>query len=116
MPQIRRQMEPLRQFNALMNILQIPQRMRYPPYNSSSESRSEKMDSNARNEYFGEKLYDKISKMSQFDKYSNYYSKIVGIFLDLDDNVLDKLINDDKYFVEQIQETLKLLTEKEKPN
>ena len=116
MPRIYRQMQPLRQFNALMNILRIPQRMRYAPYNSSSESRSEKMDSNARNEYFGEKLYDKISKMSQFDKYSNFYSKIVGIFLDLDDNVLDKLINDDKYFVEQIQETIKLLTEKEKPN
>ena len=115
-PRINRQMQPLRQFNAIMNILRIPQRMRYVPYNSSSESRSEKMDSNARNEYFGEKLYDKISKMSQFNKYSNYYSKIVGIFLDLDDNVLDKLINDDKYFVEQIQETIKLLTEKEKPN
>ena len=116
MPRIKQQMYPFRQLNTLMNILRIPQRQRYIPYNSSSESRSEKMDSNARNEYFGEKLYEKISKMSQFQKYSNYYSKIVGIFLDLDDNVLDKLINDDKYFAEQIQETIKLLTEKEKPN
>ena len=54
--------------------------------------------------------------MSQFNQYSNYFTKIVGIFLDLDDNVLDKLIKDDKYFIEQIQETIKLLTEKEKPN
>ncbi len=117
-PLIKPQMKHLRPFYTLMNILRIPQRQRiiqYNPYNVS-ESQSDKMDSNARNEYFGEKLYEKISKMSQFEKYSNYYSKIVGIFLDLDDNVLDKLINDDKYFVEQIQETIKLLTEKEKPN
>ena len=117
-PLIKPQMKHLRPFYTLMNILRIPQSQRiiqYNPYNVS-ESQSDKMDSNARNEYFGEKLYEKISKMSQFEKYSNYYSKIVGIFLDLDDNVLDKLINDDKYFVEQIQETIKLLTEKEKPN
>ena len=105
----------LRPFQAYMNLLQRQFNQRIIPYNSRDSS-VEKMDSNARNEYFGEKLYTKISKMSQFNKYSNYFTKIVGIFLDLDDNVLDKLIKDDKYFIEQIQETIKLLTEKEKPN
>ena len=105
----------LRPFQAYMNFLQRQFNQRIIPYNAGNNS-VEKMDSNARNEYFGEKLYTKISKMSQFNKYSNYFTKIVGIFLDLDDNVLDKLIKDDKYFIEQIQETIKLLTEKEKPN
>ena len=76
----------------------------------------EKMNSHARNEFYGEKLFYKINKMPQFTDYSEYFSKIVGIFLDLDDNVLDKLIKDDKYFIEQIQETIKLLSEKEKSN
>ena len=75
-----------------------------------------KMDLNARNDFFGEKLYSKVSRIPQFNKHSNYFSKIVGIFLDLDDNVLEKLIKDDKYFVEQVKETIKLLTEKEKSN
>ena len=98
-------------------ILQIPQmRPRIIQFNKCDSSSDKKMDPNARTEYYGEKLYDKISKMSQFAEYSDYFSKIVGIFLDLDDNVLNKLLTDDKYFVEQIHETLKLLTEKEKPN
>ena len=79
-------------------------------------NQEEKMNSHARNEFYGEKLFYKINKMPQFTDYSEYFSKIVGIFLDLDDNVLDKLIKDDKYFIEQIQETIKLLSEKEKSN
>ena len=109
----------MKQFRAFMNFLQMqngPRMIQNINMRESSEKSSGSMDSNARNEYFGEKLYSKITKMSQFDKYAIYFSKIVGIFLDLDDNVLDKLINDDKYFVEQINETIKLLSEKEKPN
>jgi len=83
---------------------------------SQKQNSHNNMDLNARNDYFGEKLYIKVSHMSQFSNHSNYFSKIVGIFLDLDDNVLEKLIKDDKYFVEQVQETIKLLTEKEKSN
>ena len=72
------------------------------------------MDKNAKQDYFGEMLFTKISKNPQFTKYANYFSKIVGIFLDLDDNIIEKLINDDKYFQEQVDETIHLLTEKQK--
>ena len=106
----------IRQFRAFINFLQMQNNPRaIPNIREFSDKNSNSMDSNARNEYFGEKLYSKIAKMPQFDKYSNYFSKIVGIFLDLDDNVLYKLLNDNQYFVEQINETIKLLTEKEKP-
>ena len=118
-PKIPPNMPYMKQFRAFMNFLQMqngPRMIQNINMRESSEKSSGSMDSNARNEYFGEKLYSKITKMSQFDKYAIYFSKIVGIFLDLDDNVLDKLINDDKYFVEQINETIKLLSEKEKPN
>ena len=117
-PKIPIQMPYMKQFKEFMNFLQMQNKPRIIQNNMRefSEKNNNSMDSNARNEYFGEKLYSKISKMSQFDKYANYFSKIVGIFLDLDDNVLDKLINDDQYFVEQINETIKLLSEKDNPN
>ena len=117
-PKIPIQMPYMKQFREFMNFLQMQNKPRIIQNNMRefSEKNNNSMDSNARNEYFGEKLYSKISKMSQFDKYANYFSKIVGIFLDLDDNVLDKLINDDQYFVEQINETIKLLSEKDNPN
>jgi RNA recognition motif-containing protein len=115
-------MTNMRHFHSFMN-----QYQKMMPYTDMSREQSfsdgsqqhnshNKMDLNARNDFFGEKLYIKISHMPQFTKHSNYFSKIVGIFLDLDDNVLEKLIKDDKYFVEQVQETIKLLTEKEKSN
>ena len=104
-------------FQPFINFVQmLPIKPRIIPFNFSETSSEKKMDSNARTEYYGERLFEKISKMSQFEKYSNLFSKIVGIFLDLDDNVLNKLLNDEQYFVEQIKETLKLLTEKENPN
>ena len=73
-----------------------------------------KMDPNARADFFGEQLFTKISRTPAFENYANYFSKIVGIFLDLDDNVIDKLLKDDAYFNQQVKETIKLLTEKEK--
>jgi len=73
-----------------------------------------KMDPNARADFFGEKLFTKISSIPEFSNYVQYFSKIVGIFLDLEDAVIHKLINDNKYFNEQVHETIKLLTEKEK--
>ena len=73
-----------------------------------------KMDANARADYYGEQLFTKISRSPEFSNYANYFSKIVGIFLDLEDTVIEKLIKDDKYFHNQVQETIKLLTEKEK--
>ena len=95
----------------------MPYNMRQPMVNMQQQQitqQPQKMDQTARSDYYGEKLFTKISRTPNFSNYANYFSKIVGIFLDLDDNVLEKLIKDDKYFVQQVQETIKLLTEKEK--
>jgi len=79
---------------------------------------TQKMDPSARADYYGEQLFTKISRTPAFANYANYFSKIVGIFLDLDDAVIEKLLKDDKYFHQQVQETIKLLlkflSEKEK--
>ena len=57
----------------------------------------DKNDPNSRADFFGEQLYAKF-----------------GIFLDLEDSVIDKLIKDDRYFNLQVRETIKLLEEYEK--
>ena len=72
----------------------------------------QKTDPIARSDYYGEPLFTKIASTPQFAEYANYFAKIVGIFLDLEDQVLDKLLRDDDYFKQQVQETIKLLTEK----
>jgi len=70
------------------------------------------MDKNARRDYFGERLYTKISSNPQFSQLTEYFSKIVGIFLDLDDQIIERLIQDDGYFFAQVNETVRLLNEK----
>ena len=75
-----------------------------------------KIDKNARTDYYGEKIYEKIAKEEKFAAYESYFPKIVGIFLDLSDGVIERLINDDKYFDEQVEETIRLLDKKEKAN
>ena len=72
------------------------------------------MDKTTRQDYYGEQLFTKISKNPAFTNYANYFSKIVGIFLDLEDSIIEKLLKDDKYFQEQVEETIHLLTEKGK--
>jgi len=72
----------------------------------------EGLDKNARRDFFGEKLYTKISSNPQFSSMTEYFSKIVGIFLDLDDAVIERLINDEQYFGQQVYETVRLLNEK----
>jgi len=66
------------------------------------------LDKNARRDYFGEKLYTKISSNPQFSNMAEYFSKIVGIFLDLDDQVIERLINDEVYFGQQVYETVRV--------
>jgi len=68
----------------------------------------EGLDKNARRDFFGEKLYTKISSNPQFANMTDYFSKVVGIFLDLDDAVIERLINDDNYFVQQVYETVRV--------
>ena len=49
-----------------------------------------------RKEIFGEKLFNKLSINQNFFKYREFFSKIVGIFLDLDEEILKKLLNYDE--------------------
>lgn len=70
------------------------------------------MDKNQRRDFYGERLYSKISMDPKFTNYGAHFSKIVGIFLDLDDGVIERLIIDDNYFNEQVQVTIRLLEEK----
>ena len=128
-PMMQNMMPPMRPFPQLYNMPMPPMRppRMMPPYNANMRQQPPmmnmppqqqmepiKMDANARADYFGEQLFTKISRSPAFANYANYFSKIVGIFLDLDDNVIDKLIKDDKYFHQQVQETIKLLTDKDK--
>lgn len=69
-------------------------------------------DPNAKRDFFGERLYTKISSNHQYAHVSDLFSKIVGIFLDLDEPVIEKLINDDQYFDMQVRETMRLLAER----
>ena len=94
-----------------------PYGMRQPMINMPPQQpqvNTQKMDPGARADYYGEQLFTKISRNPEFSNYGNYFSKIVGIFLDLDDAVIEKLLRDDLYFQQQVEETIKLLTEKEK--
>ena len=83
---------------------------------ASNDPNSSKMDKNARTDYYGEKIYEKIIKDQKFAAYESYFPKIVGIFLDLSDSVIERLLNDDKYFEEQVEETIRLLDKKENSN
>jgi polyadenylate-binding protein len=94
-----------------------PYGMRQPMINMPPQQpqvNTQKMDPGTRADYYGEQLFTKISRNPEFSNYGNYFSKIVGIFLDLDDAVIEKLLRDDLYFQQQVEETIKLLTEKEK--
>jgi hypothetical protein len=69
----------------------------------------EMLDKNARRDFYGERLFTKISSMPQYVPYADLFSKIVGIFLDLDDGVIARLIEDDNYFNVQAIETIRVI-------
>ncbi len=69
----------------------------------------EMLDKNARRDFFGERLFTKISSMPQYAPHADLFSKIVGIFLDLDDGVIARLIEDDNYFNVQAIETIRVI-------
>ena len=107
-------MRPPRMMPPYNNNMRQPPMINMPPQQPPQQMEPVKMDANARADYYGEQLFTKISRSPAFANYANYFSKIVGIFLDLEDTVIEKLIKDDKYFHNQVQETIKLLTEKDK--
>jgi hypothetical protein len=69
---------------------------------------TELLDQNARRDYYGERLFSKISTNPKFANITEYFSKIVGIFLDLADPTVERLIHDDQYFEQQVGETVKV--------
>merc|ERR1712032_1504277 len=70
------------------------------------------VDKNTRRDYFGDRLFSKISSLPQFSKMTEHFSKIVGIFLELEDSIIEKLISDEAFLTSQVNETYKLLMEK----
>jgi hypothetical protein len=70
------------------------------------------MDPNAKREFYGERLFNKISSNHMYAGMSEFFSKIVGIFLDLEEPVIERLINDNNYFDIQVRETMRLLAER----
>ena len=69
-------------------------------------------DPNAKRDYYGERLYGKISSNPYYGDITEYFSKVVGIFLDLEEPVIERLIKDDNYFDIQVRETVRLLAER----
>jgi hypothetical protein len=65
---------------------------------------------------YGERLYKKINSNLKFESYSRFFNKIIGIFLELDEDCLKRLIDDTVYFDMQVEETIKMLIEKESKN
>lgn len=94
----------------LMNMqqMQIGMMTQMIPYDNVHD-----MDPNAKRDYYGERLFNKISSNRTYQNFSEFFSKIVGIFLDLEDSVIEKLIGDDIYFETQVRETLRLLAERD---
>lgn len=57
------------------------------------------------------KLYAKISSNPTYQSINELFQKIVGIFLDLDEGIIRRLIADDLYFDAQVRDTVRLLAE-----
>lgn len=66
------------------------------------------VDKNTRRDFFGDRLFSKISSMPQFGHMTDYFSKIVGIFLELEDAIIERLITDEAFLVSQVNETHKV--------
>lgn len=71
------------------------------------------LDRNQRYDYYGSRLYHKINATPEFQQYKNYFSKIVGIFLDLEDNVINRLLTEEAYLQKQVDEAIQLLSKNE---
>jgi len=70
------------------------------------------MDQATKREFFGERLFQKISMNPNFSKMNDLHSKIVGIFLDLDEGVVTRLVQDDGFFTSQVFDTVRQLRER----
>ncbi len=86
----------------------FPNQMGFPPQMNPNMAPIDTLDKNAKRDYYGEILYTKISTNKQFGQIAEFYSKIVGIFLDLDEQILERLIHDEQYFTQQVVETVRV--------
>ena len=80
--------------------------------NNINQNLSQPDYSNERDEYYGEQLFNKISMNPYLTKYENYFPKLVGIFLELEDSVIEKMLENDKYLQENMEECIDLLNGK----
>ena len=103
------QPEQLREVGINGNI-NVPNIVNAPNFSNALDI--SKMDKNDRTDYYGEKIYEEIKKDQKFAAYESYFPKIVGIYLVLSDDFVERLLNDDKYFEEQVKETIRLLDKK----
>ena len=101
------QMNPM-QMQHMQAMMQMQQMQQMQQFNEPTPE-----DPSLRRDYFGEKLYTKISSFTQFGQFSDMFSKIVGIFLDLEEQVIERLISDDSYFDMQVRETIRLLADRQ---
>jgi len=89
-----------------------PQQMPFMNNNPMGMPDLSTMDPGTKREFFGERLYQKVSMNPNYGKFSDLHSKIVGIFLDLDENVISRLIQDDQFFNGQVIDTVRQLKER----
>lgn len=83
---------------------------KFPPYFNEVISTTKK-DENM--EFYGDQLYMKIVSSSKFKFYSRLFPKIIGIFLELEETDLNRLLSDLDFFEMHVTETIKLLIDKE---
>jgi len=89
-----------------------PQQMNFMMNQMNNLPDMSNMDQNTKREFFGERLYQKVSMNPAFSKFGDLHSKIVGIFLDLDENVVMRLVTDDQFFNSQVNDTVRQLKER----
>ena len=94
--------------NMMMNRNQMPNMMNPQQMMNPQMNMNIPVDKNTRRDYFGDRLFSKISSLQQFSHMTDYFSKIVGIFLELEDAIIEKLINDEAFLVSQVNETYRV--------
>jgi RNA recognition motif-containing protein len=94
--------------NSYVNVMKQPIQMNMPIHHQQQHPQMFHNDVNSRQDYYGEALFSKLQRINHLSQHYHYFSKIVGIFLELEDHHIQRLISDDNYFIIQVQETLKV--------
>lgn len=95
--------------NMMMNRGQPMPNMMNPQMMNPQMNMNMPVDKNTRRDYYGDRLFSKISSLTQLSHLTDFFSKIVGIFLELEDAVIEKLIADEVYLVSQVNETHRVI-------